>query len=93
MRILLLLIVAVAVAGYFTRPGADAHWKTVAALIQQGKVDGGTMASRGGAFEDFYVVTKYVFSTGGRPQVECWGAFTRFLCVEPGGTEKLDAPA
>jgi hypothetical protein len=83
MRLLLLLIVLAGAGGYFTRPDADAHWKTVAGLIEQGATDGGAISDRSGKFSDYYVATNYVFSVGGEPRLECWGAFTRFLCIRP----------
>jgi hypothetical protein len=86
MRFLLLLLIIAGVAGYFTRPDAGAHWATVAGLIKEGKVDGGTLSARAGKYENFYVASRYVFSVDGKEQAECWGAFTRFLCTKPGGT-------
>ena len=93
MRFLLFLIVAGAIAGFFTRPNADAHWGTVAVLIRDGDIDGGALAARGAKFTDYYVTTKYVFSVEGEARAECWGAFTRFLCLKPGGTTKVEMPA
>jgi hypothetical protein len=92
MRLLLVLIIAAAIGGYFTRPDANAHWATVAALIKEGKVDGGAISARKALFEEFYVATKYTFSVDGKEQAECWGAFTRFLCLKPGGTADVTAP-
>ncbi|HEV7691831.1 MAG TPA: hypothetical protein VGO52_13435 [Hyphomonadaceae bacterium] len=93
MRFLLLLIIIAGVAGYFTRPNADAHWKTVAALIRDGDIDGGELSKRSAKFTDYYVTTKYLFSVEAQARAECWGAFTRFLCLKPGGTTKVDMPA
>jgi hypothetical protein len=92
MKFLLLLLIIGGVAGYFTRPDAGAHWTTVAGLIKEGKVDGGTLSGRKGRFENFYVASRYVFSVDGKDQAECWGAFTRFLCMKPGGTTDVTAP-
>jgi hypothetical protein len=83
MRFLLLLIVVGGVAGYFTRPDAAAHWNTVAVLIRDHDIDGGKESARKGVFTDYYVTTKYTFSVDGKLRAECWGAFTRFLCLGP----------
>ena len=34
-------------------------------------------------FSDYYVVTKYVVSSGDNVLVDCWGAFTQVQCSRP----------
>ena len=65
----------------------------VAALIRDADIDGGKLSKRSAKFTDYYVATKYVFSVEGQARAECWGAFTRFLCLKPGGTTKVEMPA
>ena len=92
MRFLLLLLIVAGVAGYFTRPDANAHWGTVANLIRDGDVDGGQLSERKGRYENFYVASRYTFLVDGKERAECWGAFTRFLCLGP-AVAKVEMPA
>lgn len=84
-RFLLLLIVAAAIGGFFTRPNADAHARTAAVLFSKSMADprGAPIEARASKVEDFYVVTHSVTSAGDQELLECWGAFTRFLCLQP----------
>jgi hypothetical protein len=93
MRFLLLLILIAGVAGFFTRPDANAHWATVANLIRDGDVDGGQLSERQGRYENFYVASRYTFLVGGKERAQCWGAFTRFLCLGPSATPTVELPA
>jgi hypothetical protein len=94
-RFLLLLIVAAAIGGFFTRPNADAHQKTVSTLFANGNADarGVAIEARSMMVEDFYVATHSVTRTGDVDLIECWGAFTRFFCTQPPAPPaKLDRP-
>lgn len=84
MRILLFLVVVAAVGGFFTKPGIEAHRKVAAALFAQGRAAAGA-APRTDKLDDFYVASKYTSLSNNRPTLECWGAYTRFLCIQPKG--------
>jgi hypothetical protein len=81
-RVFLLLLVALAIGAFFTRPDAEAHRKTAAILFMKGMATGSDQ-QRTDSFQDMYVVSKYTTQAGGRTLLECWGGFTRFLCLEP----------
>jgi hypothetical protein len=87
-RVFLLLLVVAAAAAFFTRPDVEAHRKVAAALFMKGMATGGDQV-RTDAFEDMYVVSKYTTQAGGKTLLECWGGFTRFLCIQP----KAEQPA
>jgi hypothetical protein len=95
MRFFLLLIVILAAAGFFTRPDAAAHLKTANALFAMGKADtrGSAIDARTSKLDDFYVVTRSTIAVGDKPLLECWGAFTRFLCVQPGAAAAPAKPS
>ena len=82
MRFFLLLIIALAAGAFFTKPNLDAHRKVAGALFEQGKAAAGA-APRTDKLDDFYVASKYTWLSNGRPTLECWGAYTRFLCTVP----------
>lgn len=82
--VLFLLLVAGAGA-YVTRPGERLHRGVASELMRQGKVERPDQATGRYAFDDFYVVTLSRMSTGDRDVLQCWGMFTRFLCVGPAG--------
>jgi hypothetical protein len=81
-RIFLLLLVALAVGGFFTRPDFEAHRKVAAILFMKGMATGGDEVRTDG-FQDMYVLSKYTTQAGGKTLLECWGGFTRFLCIQP----------
>lgn len=94
MRGFLVLIVILGLAaagGYFTRPAQGLHRGVAAVLMADG------MASRPDArigkyaFDDFYVATRSTITSGDRETLQCWGAFTRFLCTGP--APQVHAPA
>jgi len=100
MRMLLLLIIIAAVAGYFTRPTEAAMREAAQIAVGNAAEDalenGNVMdAIRGGAahisadglYQNFYVGAKYVSPAEGAPLVECYGAFTQIMC------NKTDAAA
>jgi hypothetical protein len=81
-RFCLLLTVALAAGAFFTKPNLDAHRKIAAALFAEGKAAAGA-APRTDKLDDFYVASKYTWFSNGRTTLECWGAYTRFLCLAP----------
>lgn len=102
MRLLLLLIV-IGVAAYFTVPTREAHEEAARAFLQGhepaaeqqgvtldsviGYVKG--MLAGEGRYENYYLVSKYTLDTPGASYVECYGAFTIVRCSEvaPGVAE------
>ena len=82
MRIFLVLLLAAAVAALFTKPDVEAHRNVAAALFAKGMAVGAE-GTRTDNFEDMFVVSKYTTQADGKAVLECWGAFTRFLCIQP----------
>ncbi len=80
--VLILLLVAAAVAAYITRPGQGLHRGVAVALMEDGAVARPDTSGRY-AFEDFYVVTRSTMTSGDGKLLECWGVYTRFLCLGP----------
>jgi hypothetical protein len=80
--VLILLLAVAAVAAYMTRPGQGLHRGVAVALMVDGAV---ARPEAGGryAFEDFYVVTRSTMTSGDGKVLECWGVYTRFLCLGP----------
>ncbi len=83
--VLLFLLLIAAAGAYVTRPGEGMHRGVASELMKQGKVERPDEATGRYAFEDFYVVTLSRMSTGDRDVLQCWGVFTRFLCIGPAG--------
>ena len=88
MKVFLLLLVALAIGGFFTRPDVEAHRKVAAILFMKGMATGDDQVRTDG-FQDMYVLSKYTTQAGGKTLLECWGGFTRFLCIQP----KAEQPA
>jgi len=92
LRILLLLVI-VGVAAYFTNPKApayetparDALQAAASADLEQLDIGGviGNSAAQlsSGEYETFYVASKYSMPTAADARVECWGAFTFVRCA------------
>jgi hypothetical protein len=80
--VLILLLAAAAVAAYITRPGQGLHRGVAVALMEEGAVAAPGEAGRY-AFDDFYVVTRSTMTSGDGKRLECWGVYTRFLCLGP----------
>ena len=84
--IMFLFLLLIAGAGvYITRPGEGLHRGVASELMKQGKVERPDQATGRYEFDDFYVVTLSRMSSGDRDVLQCWGLFTRFLCVGPAG--------
>lgn len=82
----LVFLLAIASAGaYMTRPTQGLHRGVASELMTQGKVERPDQATGRYEFDDFYVVTLSRMSAGDRDVLQCWGLFTRFLCVGPAG--------
>lgn len=88
MRTFVVLVFLLALAGvgaYMTRPPQGLHRGVASELMKEGKVERPDQATGRYEFDDFYVVTLSRMSTGDRDVLQCWGVFTRFLCVGPAG--------
>jgi hypothetical protein len=81
----LVLLVAIGAGGYVTKPSEGLHRGVATVLMQQDKVARPDPATGRYEFDDFYVATLSRMSSGGNDVLQCWGAFTRFLCVGPAG--------
>jgi hypothetical protein len=89
--VLIFLLLVAGVGAYMTRPSEGLHRGVASALMQQGRAERPDAVSGRYAFEDFYLVTFSAMSAGDRQLLQCWGAFTRFLCVGPAGGPKAPA--
>ena len=91
MRVLFLLLVLglVSAAAWHTRPSHGLHRGVASELMAQGRVARPEPVSGAWSFEDFVVTTRSTMRSGDRSLMECWGFFTRFLCM--GATPQVDA--
>jgi len=87
---LIFLLVIAAVAAYMTRPGQGLHRGVAVALMEDGAVAAPDTDGRY-AFEDFYVVTRSTMTSGDGKLLECWGVYTRFLCLGPAAPSNAQA--
>lgn len=83
--VLLFLLLIAGAGAYVTRPGEGMHRGVASELMKRDMVERPDKATGRYAFDDFYVVTLSRMSTGDRDVLQCWGIFTRFLCVGPAG--------
>lgn len=84
MRVFIVLVVILGLIGagaYVTRPTHGLHRGVASELMLEGKVARPDAATGKWAFDDFYVVTRSTMTSDGRDVLQCWGAFTRFLCT------------
>lgn len=97
MRILLILIL-IGVAAYFTVPPREAHEEAARAFLEgrepgEAQGEGGVtldsvigyvkgMLAGEGRYDHFYLASKYTLDTPGAAYVECYGAFTLVRCSE-----------
>lgn len=89
---LLIAIVVIGVAAYFTNPKSDAYEakarETLQAAAQEDleKLDVGGLIGNsaaqlsGGEYEDFYVASRYSMPSAADARVQCYGAFTMVNC-------------
>ncbi|MES1157390.1 MAG: hypothetical protein ABUL73_06375 [Alphaproteobacteria bacterium] len=94
-----LLLVIVGIAAYFTRPDeaklqtaaqSKLHEVTSAAMNNAdlgGTLGGLAAQASGGTYENFYVVARYSAPSADHPLVQCWGAFTLTLCNKTGSPQ------
>ena len=94
MRMLLILVLlgALAVGGFLTRPGEEAQKRNADAEIAKANGSDGIGAlidsvvggiTREAKFEDMLVATKYTVTSGGATVLECLGAYAQFFCSKP----------
>ena len=81
--VLVFLLLVAGVAAYMTRPAQGWHRGVAVALMEQGKVSIPDEATGRYLFEDFYVVTLSTMTSGEGTVLQCWGAYSRFLCTGP----------
>ena len=79
--VLIVILTLVAAGGYVTRPAQGLHRGVASVLMAQGKTALPDGPAGKYAFDDFYVATRSTMTSGDREVLECWGAFTRFLCT------------
>jgi hypothetical protein len=86
MRLILLILVIAAVAGYFTRPDEPTMREAANALLRDPQNVGEGLESVGATiagdrvYQNYYVAAKYDVMLGEEPLVSCWGAFTQVMC-------------
>lgn len=79
--LLLLVILGLLGAGWYTRPSHGLHRGVASTLMAEGRVARPEPVPGGWAFDDFLVATRSTMHSGDRELMECWGFFTRFLCT------------
>jgi len=88
MRVFLFLVVVAFATAFFTKPGQGLHQGVATELIKEGKVGTVDASTRATAFGDFFFVTKSETWLNDKRMIQCWGAFTRFLCFGPPEADK-----
>lgn len=91
--VLLVILGLIAAGAYVTRPNQGFHRGLASKLMEQGTVARPENLPGNYAFEDFIVATRSTMVTGDRQLLQCWGAFTRFLCTGPAPQVSAPAPA
>lgn len=81
--VLVVILGLIAAGAYATRPNQGFHRGLASALMERGTVARPEMSPGNYAFEDFIVLTRSTMKTGDRQLLQCWGAFTRFVCTGP----------
>ncbi len=91
--VLVVILGLVAAGGNFTRPAQGLHRGVASVLMAQGQASRPDAATGKYAFEDFYVATRSTMTSDDREILQCWGAFTRFLCTGPAPRVEIEGPA
>jgi hypothetical protein len=81
--VLVVILGLVAAGGYFTRPAQGLHRGVASVLMADGMAARPDSATGKYVFDDFYVATRSTMKSGDHELLQCWGAFTRFLCTGP----------
>lgn len=88
-RIVILLLVIAAVAGFFTRPDEPVMREAANAVLADPADVGEGLESIGAAiagnrsYNNYQVAAKYTVTLDDRTLVECWGAFQQVQCTRP----------
>lgn len=93
MLLILLLVGALALGGFLTKPDEAAHKRNVdAKLMEQNGGDeigaildavGKLVGVQTSSFEDLVVASKYTVRSGEAVVIECLGLYGQFLCSQP----------
>ncbi len=88
--LVLVLLVALGIGGFLSKPGIEAHREHAAKeLAKDGEGDaigdliGAVFSNRTDTFEDLVVATKLTTREGDKAVLECWGVFSQFFCSRP----------
>lgn len=91
--LVLVLLAALGAGAFLSKPPIDAHRANAEkVLAEQSRASGGddigdligaVLGQRKDNFEDLIVATKYTVIRGDRNLLECWGAFSQFVCSSP----------
>lgn len=87
---LLLLIIVIGAAAWYTRPTHALHRGVASVLMAEGRVARPEALPGNWTFDDFLVTTRSTMRSNDREVMECWGFFTRFLCT--GAPPQVDTP-
>jgi len=86
MRLIILLLIVGAIAGFFTRP-EEAAMRAQADTVLEDVSSPGEFIEGAGAqllgnrtYNNFYVASQYIVTLNNEPIVQCWGAFTHVKC-------------
>ncbi len=89
MRLILLLVIVAAIAGYFTKPDEPQMREAANAVLSDPEnlsqgLDGlGATLAGQRAYSNYYVAARYSVTLDQRVLVECWGWFTQVQCNRP----------
>lgn len=88
LRLVLILLVIVGVAAFFTRPQEAAMREEANAVLNDPEhtnmLEGvGGLVAGERAYSNYYLAAKYTVALADRTLVECWGAFTQVQCNRP----------
>jgi hypothetical protein len=89
--LVLVLLVALGVGGFLSKPGIEAHRKHAEAELAKqsggddaiGDLIGAVFSNRSDSFEDMVVATRLTTREGDTTVLECWGVFSQFFCSRP----------
>jgi hypothetical protein len=89
--LVLVLLAALAIGGFLSKPGIEAHRAHAAKELAKtngegdaiGDLIGSVFSNRTDTFEDLVVATKLTTREGDKTVLECWGVFSQFFCSKP----------
>lgn len=97
LRLIILLVIVAAVAGYFTNPKEEAYVEPARvaagnageAQLESGQIgdaiESGVQHVAGeGEYKNMFVFSTYAMPSAASPNVSCWGAFTMVQCKAAG---------